>query len=1225
MKDNISIIFAALILTFLIIIMPLFSILDRQDTMSYNLVLSETTKFVDEVRSNGFLTQDAYNDYLTALATTGNTYKVVIEAYRKTLIPDGDHKYKEVRELYNTKDIEEIISGVVADTEKKEANKRDNIFLFDLNDEFYVHVYNTNTTSGTIMYNLLLTNVESKIIDITYGGMINNVNWELYTKLKSETIVYPKVILSVPTNAEGSINIEQLVANDVLKSGKCTVEAGSELEDLFAGVERLCRDVIEEETYKYVYRLDETNDSGAYVNQTIKLVAKLDGVDMLDVSDSTNGTRYENLSTITELSTDVKEAIIQKYIRLNGMTANINIDKLVRNNDNYYIYLTLTNVQRETTANIAVIASVSILPGLGRDNENRLTLAEESVKFELTMLNLPKEATITGPYNWKQFQKTNIAEESLLTHVFADEEIFYKIQYNISNLKSEDVLKLVNQEISFMRQEGTIWVPLDATGVGNYMYSIAYFTEKDLYDDYNLTVESNTVIVKLTYNANAVEKTFRITLPENWLGIDNKAIATDPIYIYGDYEGPNDPIVDFIGNYTKNGWYNSNVGIRAYSTTDNGPKVNGQMIASGVYKNWVKIDEYGVPRDADSNIDLTDNGEYNIYVYSEDYAGNRSATTNYEINIDKELPTAPNLQLIGTKRANGWYESEVKVTITRGEDSVSGVDKTVYKVNEMTGTNNILDTSIGKNKTTSFTLDESGTYTIYATTYDNAGNKTTTKQEVNIDLGTPPTSRIEILSGLKHTEDAEWYYTNVKLRVHINLTMSTHSKESGYILYKDGVWKESDTIIGTTKDFVLEETGTYTLRIGTKTVSGSIEYQDYIIKIDKEGPTVPKVTINGTKGLSDWYKSDVDFVLNTVENDAANKYSYILTDNINGDVKKAAITLDNSIYITNEGRYTLRVIASDAAGNEVAYETEINIDKTAPTGKLHVSGTNGLGEIYTEGNVSYYNSAVYVSAIDKEDNLSGISGRTTSRNATILDSTNGSVLSQITIYDVAGNENTLTTNIVVDRIAPTKGEINISGGEVDEITTGVKSYDAIYSIGITAGRDDNFYYSTYTLSNSEGTISEGTIDASGTTISVDFDNSKPDGIYTVIVTTVDKAGNKTSNSKVFMVDKKEPPQPEIVEVNGQRITSNGQTVYGARNFVRLKILSTENYDIIVDVDGKAINYTEENSSQAGEKIINFSITETSGTEIAVKHVSKAGWISESFTITYVVRNQTGGT
>ena len=87
MRDTISIIFASIFMVLVIVILPLFSILDRQDNIAYNVVLTQTSKFVDEIRANGFITENQYEAFVSSLASTGNTYKVTLEAYKHTLIP----------------------------------------------------------------------------------------------------------------------------------------------------------------------------------------------------------------------------------------------------------------------------------------------------------------------------------------------------------------------------------------------------------------------------------------------------------------------------------------------------------------------------------------------------------------------------------------------------------------------------------------------------------------------------------------------------------------------------------------------------------------------------------------------------------------------------------------------------------------------------------------------------------------------------------------------------------------------------------------------------------------------------------------------------------------------------------------------------------------------------------------------------------------------------------
>ena len=83
MSDNLSIIITVIILVVLIIFFPLYNYFERQDSMTYNMVLKETTNFVDQVLSSGYMTQDMYRDYITKISGTGNFYDIQLEAHRK--------------------------------------------------------------------------------------------------------------------------------------------------------------------------------------------------------------------------------------------------------------------------------------------------------------------------------------------------------------------------------------------------------------------------------------------------------------------------------------------------------------------------------------------------------------------------------------------------------------------------------------------------------------------------------------------------------------------------------------------------------------------------------------------------------------------------------------------------------------------------------------------------------------------------------------------------------------------------------------------------------------------------------------------------------------------------------------------------------------------------------------------------------------------------------------
>ena len=108
---------------------------------------------------------------------------------------------------------------------------------------------------------------------------------------------------------------------------------------------------------------------------------------------------------------------------------------------------------------------------------------------------------------------------------------------------------------------------------------------------------------------------------------------------------------------------------------------------------------------SEENYTLSADGEYEVHIITYNEAG-KSVNKRMGGKIDKTKPTKPTINI--------W---ETGVTIDSGTDVTSGVDKTEYKVEKDGAT--IVDWTEYNSPLTS---SERGTYTIYARTYDNAGN-----------------------------------------------------------------------------------------------------------------------------------------------------------------------------------------------------------------------------------------------------------------------------------------------------------------------------------------------------------------------------------------------------------------------------------------------------------------------------------------------------------------------
>ena len=182
MQDNLSIVITMIIFVVLVVIFPLYNLFERQDDMSYNLALKATTSFVDEIVNNGYIDQTSYDNYISQLGNTGNTYDVQIEAHRKMLIDDVStitiaDDYIEQYKIDYSEDILETINSNTPNITGSISNIT-NAYLLNQDDQIYIKLKNSNTTMAGAIFNTIIPTAKKERIVVNYGGIVKNSSWK---------------------------------------------------------------------------------------------------------------------------------------------------------------------------------------------------------------------------------------------------------------------------------------------------------------------------------------------------------------------------------------------------------------------------------------------------------------------------------------------------------------------------------------------------------------------------------------------------------------------------------------------------------------------------------------------------------------------------------------------------------------------------------------------------------------------------------------------------------------------------------------------------------------------------------------------------------------------------------------------------------------------------------------------------------------------------------------
>lgn len=166
----------------LLFLYPILESYQRQDDLAVMYVMRSASTFSDAVRDKGAITPVMWNDFMTDIERTGNTYEVVVEHYEKKYDPiyadpvqnstfAGDYS---IRYQLNNKAMimEKMFPG---DGQSVESTTRK--YKLSIGDYFFVSVSNTNRTRAAMIMDWLTGSFgPTERIRIPVGGMVRNEN-----------------------------------------------------------------------------------------------------------------------------------------------------------------------------------------------------------------------------------------------------------------------------------------------------------------------------------------------------------------------------------------------------------------------------------------------------------------------------------------------------------------------------------------------------------------------------------------------------------------------------------------------------------------------------------------------------------------------------------------------------------------------------------------------------------------------------------------------------------------------------------------------------------------------------------------------------------------------------------------------------------------------------------------------------------------------------------------
>ena len=614
----------------------------------------------------------------------------------------------------------------------------------------------------------------------------------------------------------------------------------------------------------------------------------------------------------------------------------------------------------------------------------------------------------------------------------------------------------------------------------------------------------------------------------------------------------------------------------------------------------------------------------------------------------------------------GWYNGKVTFTVKAADRSLSeksGIRNVTITVNGVRYNAETYDNRTTSDKEYKVTVDdrlimetmnEEGMYTVRAEAVDNAGNTSVKEASVYIDTVAP------VIGEITGVEPGSDNAGNVTINIPVtekhfsaegNGTVITVRKELDGKTTENVITADRSDRMETVGRYTFTEDGTYSVSaVSTDAAGNKSDERKISFIIDN---TNPVVRISGVTDGS-YVKDSATLEFSAVEvNYRNNDVKISGTRSLNGitevlDMGGFVSSTKESVMkkvFTDEGEYEITIMAEDGAGNSSKTERiHFTVDTANPEITLAgldrasytdtVSGKINIKDNYyrtgtvklVRSSVTYDETADRLNITDKEDvtDLFVKTGKESSsreRNLVIEipkeRGNDGLYVLSVTAEDMAGKTSESITEFTVNGYGSVftfnESLLNLLNNPyvknvqedftVSEYNAGGIDHDKV-SVQIT--RDgammQNPKYSVNDLSEKNGWHKYEYV--------ISRDNFSSDGIYRIVISTVDSDGNKSETLKedrlaaVFYVD---TTKPELVSVTGL-----GKKNYNASEidvkyelFDAMGIAKVEVY--IDGVRTKEITDVEEITQYLGS----FSVSQGMNRHIRLVITDKAGNVTDT--------------